>query len=299
MIIAVVAVRMVQVAIHKIVDVISVRDCLMAAVGAMLMLRAVSVTLVAVGTVGGIRGVHLELMLVDVAIVKRVQVSVMQVVGVVVVNDRGVAAILAVLMGVVLVNLVLCRHGSVSFEERQEARVIGWGSDGWLFGSMSQAVEDEVKNMLVRQIVKNVFPVASTTDDIVRTQDAKALRNDRDGFTLEFGKLRDTGFSLGETGQYPNPCGLAERTKDPCGPLNGGLVHRDMKTVRSVTLSRTFGLCFNLHKTTISHLHSYASDCYSFSISDLAAIFLISPRSSGDASGVRSRLLLAARASRL
>ncbi len=110
MIIAVVAIRVVEVTVHEIVDVISVGNCLMAAVGTMLVLVAVPVTLVTVGAVGRIRGVYLELMLVDMAIVKRVQMSVMQVVGVVIVNDRSVAAIIAVLMGVVLVDLMLSGH---------------------------------------------------------------------------------------------------------------------------------------------------------------------------------------------
>lgn len=122
-IVAVVAIRVVQVTVDQIVDVISVRNCLMTAVGPMLVLWAVPVTDVTVRTVGRICGAYFELMLVDVAIVKRVEMSIMQVVGVVVVNDRSVAAILAMLMGVVLVDLVLSRHGSISFKERQKACV--------------------------------------------------------------------------------------------------------------------------------------------------------------------------------
>ncbi len=117
---------------------------------------------------------------------------------------------------------------------------------------MRQTIEDKVQDVLVGQIVEDVFSVTSAPDDIVGAQDTKALRDDRDGLTLKLSKLRDTGFALGQTCQQPNPRGLAERAEDPCGPFNSWFVDGDMKTVRGVAFGRTGGLCFSLHKTTIS-----------------------------------------------
>ena len=108
-----------QISIHQAVDMISVRNSLMTAIGAMLVICIVSIAFVTAGAVGGIRGVDLELVLINVTVVERVKVSIVQVIGVVVVNNRGVAAILAVLMRMVLVDLVLIRHRCLSCEERR------------------------------------------------------------------------------------------------------------------------------------------------------------------------------------
>ncbi len=101
------AIRVVKMAIHQIVDVVAVGNGLMAAVRTMLVRRIVSVALVPVGAIVWVCGVHFEFMLIDVTVVKRMQMAVMQVIGMVVVDDRGVAAVFAVLMRMVLVDLVL------------------------------------------------------------------------------------------------------------------------------------------------------------------------------------------------
>ena len=197
MVVAVVSIRVMQISIHQVVDMISVRNSLMTAIGAMLVICIVSIAVVTTGAVGGIRGVDLELVLINVTVVERVKVSIVQVIGVVVVNNRGVAAILAVLMRMVLVDLVLIRHRCLSCEERQEARVIGCRGCGWLLGRVCQTVEDQIQHMLISQKVENVFPVAATSDDVVRAENPKPLRDDGDRLTLKLRQLGNAGLTLG------------------------------------------------------------------------------------------------------
>ncbi len=40
---------------------------------------------------------------------------------------------------------------------------------------MSQTVKDKVQDMLIGQIVQNVLPIASATDDAVGAENAEAL----------------------------------------------------------------------------------------------------------------------------
>jgi len=65
-VVAVVSIRMMQISIHQAVDMISVRNSLMTAIGAMLVICIVSIAFVTAGAVGGIRGVDLELVLINV-----------------------------------------------------------------------------------------------------------------------------------------------------------------------------------------------------------------------------------------
>jgi hypothetical protein len=106
-VVAVIAIRVMEMSVNEIVDVVSMRNDFVAAVCAVLVRRVVSVALVSVGAIGGICEVHFELMLIDVTVVKRMQMAIMQIISVVVVDDCGVAAVFAVLMRMVLVDLVL------------------------------------------------------------------------------------------------------------------------------------------------------------------------------------------------
>jgi hypothetical protein len=105
MMVTVVAVRVVQLAIHQVVHVVAVGDRLVAAAGSVPVLL-----IVAVAEAGGaairIRGAHLDAVLVDVVAVRVVETAVMQVVGVAIVADCRVAAIRTVLMRVSFVYLV-------------------------------------------------------------------------------------------------------------------------------------------------------------------------------------------------
>ncbi len=109
MVVAMVAVRMMQVAVDKEVDMVAVRHGLVAAA------RPVPVALIVTGAdvIGragaGIAGAHLEDMLVDMAAVRVMEMAVVQIVDVITMLDRSMAAGWAMLVRVVGVNLVVVR----------------------------------------------------------------------------------------------------------------------------------------------------------------------------------------------
>jgi hypothetical protein len=114
-VVAVPAVRVVQVAVDDVVGVIAVRDRFMAAAGAVRVILPVITTRMGRRAVRRVRATHGELVLVDVVAMRMVQVPVVEVVGVPVVLDLRVAAVRAVLMIVVLVFRVIVAHRRVPF----------------------------------------------------------------------------------------------------------------------------------------------------------------------------------------
>jgi hypothetical protein len=104
-----------------------------------------------------------------------VQVTVMQVVGVVIVNDRRMAAIHAVLVSVVFVDLVLIRHYRFPLKSAARRGLCVAGVVEGRSERMSQTIEDQVQNVLIGQIVKNVLSVTPPSDDVVETKNAEAL----------------------------------------------------------------------------------------------------------------------------
>ena len=103
-----VAVRVMEVIADEVVEVIAVRHGFMPAVRAVDVRIAVSVAVVLRRAVGRVRGVHVDHVLVHVVAVRVVQVPVMQVVDVAFVLERDMAAVRAVLMGMIVMNRV--RH---------------------------------------------------------------------------------------------------------------------------------------------------------------------------------------------
>jgi hypothetical protein len=114
-IVAVILVRMMQMALDQIVDVITVRHGLMAATGGMLVPRRVPAAVVLGGAHVRIVGVRRDDMLVDVVAMNVVQMPVVQVVDMPVVADGGVAALPPVTMRMVgMFQVVAIAHRPVS-----------------------------------------------------------------------------------------------------------------------------------------------------------------------------------------
>ena len=107
MIVAVVAVRMVQVAVHEVINVVSVRHGFVAAARTMLVPLLMLAASVIGSAVRGIRAGDRQLVLLDAALGPVVQMAVVEVIDVALVLDGGVAAIQAV---VVRVSLVMRAH---------------------------------------------------------------------------------------------------------------------------------------------------------------------------------------------
>jgi hypothetical protein len=75
-IIAVIAIRMMKVTAHQIVDMVAMWHCLVAAVRTVLVFRAVRTTVMALGAIGRVRGTDVQCVLVDMIIVERVQMAI-------------------------------------------------------------------------------------------------------------------------------------------------------------------------------------------------------------------------------
>ena len=105
MVVAVPVVRMVEVAVHEVVDVIPMRHGLVPASRTVHVTRLMPVTAVIGRAVGGVRGIDGDPVLVAVIVVRMMQVPLVQVVDVTLVTNGDVAAVLTVLM-IVLVDLV-------------------------------------------------------------------------------------------------------------------------------------------------------------------------------------------------
>ena len=105
MVVAVAAVRMVQVAVDEVVDVIAMRDCFVTAVGTVHVVGIMRTACVVRRARSGIGSALSERVLVDVVPVNVVKVTLVQVVDVTVVGDRGVSTTVAVLVGMLFVSL--------------------------------------------------------------------------------------------------------------------------------------------------------------------------------------------------
>jgi hypothetical protein len=104
-IVAVVAVRVVKVAVYEVVGVVAVGDRFVAAAGAMYVIRGVAAAGVSWCAGGRVRRGHAQSMLVHMIAVDVVQVAVVEVVGMAVVLNGRVAAGRAMLMGMLIVFL--------------------------------------------------------------------------------------------------------------------------------------------------------------------------------------------------
>jgi hypothetical protein len=104
MVIAMLAMRVVKMAVHQEIDMIAVRDHLVAAAGAVLVLLVVAATDMARRAVGGIGCIDRQPMLLDAAGTHVVQMAVVQVIDMPVVLDGLVPAVGAMLVSVIGVD---------------------------------------------------------------------------------------------------------------------------------------------------------------------------------------------------
>lgn len=112
MVIAVAFVRVMQVAVNDVIDVIAVRHGFMAAAVTVQMARFVARALVRRAAFG-ILGAHFEAMLVVMALVRMVQMAVVQVIDVAVVLNRGVTTTRAMrVVGMIVLDVFGCHNAS-------------------------------------------------------------------------------------------------------------------------------------------------------------------------------------------
>jgi hypothetical protein len=164
-----------EMTVHQVVDMVAMRNSFVTALGTVLMLGVMAVAFVAVSTLGGILCGDLQAMLVHVAFMQRVQVTIVKIIDVVVVLDRGVSAVLAVFVRVVRVCHVFVCHGLSTFQVLDIARYAVRCRDVKLLRGMCHAVEDEIEDMLIGKKVDEVFPVTPPANQVFITQHAKPL----------------------------------------------------------------------------------------------------------------------------
>ncbi len=114
-IIAVTVIGKVQMTIDKVVHVIAVRHCLMTAVRAVSVTGVMALTGMAVGALSRIGRSHRKSMLINVPFMLVVQVTVMEIIDVIVMLNRNMAAVGTVCMGMIFVNFVSSCHDDVLF----------------------------------------------------------------------------------------------------------------------------------------------------------------------------------------
>ena len=115
--IAVIAARMMQMTIDEVVNMIAMRNSLVTAVFPMLVVCVVAAASVSLGAVVRVSSGDSENMFVDMFTMRRVKVAIMEIIDVVCMLDRCMAATGAVLVGIVLVDRMGTAHELISFQE--------------------------------------------------------------------------------------------------------------------------------------------------------------------------------------
>jgi hypothetical protein len=109
-IIAVIAVRVVQVTINQVVGMVSVGDGFVPALRAMPVSGIMSVTGMLRRARGGVPGVNFQAVFIDMIAVRGVQVAIVHIVGVIIMLDGGVTATLAMHVGMHFVKITEFAH---------------------------------------------------------------------------------------------------------------------------------------------------------------------------------------------
>jgi hypothetical protein len=161
------AMGMMQVALDQVIDMVAVRHGLMAAARtvfvASLMAAAIMVRGAGVGIVGG----HVDHMLVEMVAVRVMQVAVVEIVHVIAVPDRGVAATWSVLVRVVVMDLVLAvGHGLLLFPL----------ANSMIFTGMRDGIFDQHQDVVVGDAVDDALAFSPTSDRPGGMQDQRGIR---------------------------------------------------------------------------------------------------------------------------
>jgi hypothetical protein len=126
-----------------------------------------------VGAVVRVGGRRSQGMLIHVAIMRKVEMSIVEIVDVIVMLDCGVATIYAVLMSMVLVNYMRAAHLLYSFRGcGHNVQGITWAA---AFRGMREGVENEFEDVLIRERIDDVLSFSFAANDIVRAEYSKPL----------------------------------------------------------------------------------------------------------------------------
>ena len=200
-VVAVIAVGMVQPALDQIIDMIVVRHRFMTTVRSMNMLRLMARMAKRRRAAIRIRGTDLDRMLFDDVALLMVQVAVMKVVDVIAVLDRGVAAARSVPMRMVGMDVV-CHDRFLSF-------LVTVGV--CLLAGVLDRVVDEVQNVRIGDRIENCLSFTPSLQQPSRRQDLETGRRRCDLFLVPFGELADAHLASCKTQHHPQPMRVGER----------------------------------------------------------------------------------------
>ena len=188
MVVAVVAVRVMQVAVNEVVDVVAVRYWFMATTRAVNVAGFMAFAVVIRRASVRVGGADFDDVLVHMIAVRVMQVAVMQVINVIAVFDRGMTAERAVLMLVVLmVGKIAVAHG---FSPVREGL-------GGMFG-VAQDVAEQDANVIVSQRIEDVLGVTATDDESGIEECLQACGNTAQLALLVFNEFRYAHFPRGK-----------------------------------------------------------------------------------------------------
>jgi len=211
-VVAVRAVRVVQVAVHEEVDVVAVRHGLMTARRTMHVRRIVCAACMGWSAGRRIGGGDLERVLVDVTVMQVMQMAVVQVIDVAVVDDSLMATAGAVLVGVICVDTMGLGHDDAP----QGLRGLPP-----LRGVVDRRPHDG-QHMVVVKGVGDVPAVAAPGDEPLVAQHANPLRDGRQALAFRLSEIRHAGRRRRQPRQQPQPALVAKGTQEPRGPLQSG-----------------------------------------------------------------------------
>lgn len=149
MVVAMAAVRVVQMAIDQIVDMVAMRHGFMAATGPMDMAGGMAGARMVRRASDRIGRRRFDMVFIDMIAVQVMQMPVMQIIDMALVADGGMAAGRAMLVGMLVVmGLVAGRHGLRSLGKWSTATVFNGMVDGVLNQCQDMVIGDRVKDML-------------------------------------------------------------------------------------------------------------------------------------------------------
>ena len=203
MVITVIAVRVMEVTIDQVVNVVAVGNRRVAAVRAVLVSLFVSLAAVLGRACGGVRLTDRQSVLFHHVAIDMMQVTVVQIIDMAVVHDAGVAAVRAVLVGV---PLVMMRHDPISL--LRSLRRVTFQLEG-----MRQRVLNQVGNVPICQCVEKMIPISPSNDQALRAKNAKSLRDCREFIVSSRHDFGHAQLALLEQFQNPQPRRISHGTK--------------------------------------------------------------------------------------
>ncbi len=225
MVVAVIPVRVMEVTVDEVVDVIPVRDRFVAAAGPVDVVVRVGVAVVG-RTARRVRGVDLERVLFDRAARGVMQVTVVNVVDVIPVLDGGVAAARAVNVIMVVVRM---GHGGLLRTVRAVGVVVSTSvslviaslviASSVIVARVIERAAHELGDVVVGEPVVDVLAITAAADEALRAEDLQPLGHGGEPVAGLLREVRDAMLAAEQAVEDAQSPWIAGRTKDRGGAL--------------------------------------------------------------------------------